>query len=239
MKVLVVDDDPSVIGLFEGGLIQEGWQVISALDGEDALQLVEKEMPDIIVLDIMLPRMSGFEVCRQLATTVAIPIVMLSARVDVDDKIKCLNMGADDYVTKPFRIDEMIARIKAILRRHQNEEICAIDPYVSGKLTINFRDRLLTYGNKTIELSNIESKIMRELVSNAPKILPYKYLLVKIWGPENRYEREYLHTFISYLRAKLEYVCDHREIIFSKRNVGYYFIEPDVPERSSDIVWNS
>lgn len=230
MKILVVDDDPSIIELCESGLAIENWEVISAINGEDAIHLVATESPDIVILDILMPGMDGFEICKRLVAEFMVPIIMLSARGDVDDKIKCLNIGADDYMTKPFRLDELAARIKAVLRRHQNYEIFPGNPYVSGDLTIDFQGKRLIYGNKEIEISNTENKILRELVANSGKVLSYDYLLGKIWGSLYKDEREYLHTYVAYLRAKLEHISNHKQIIFSKRNVGYYFIGPGISE---------
>jgi two-component system KDP operon response regulator KdpE len=222
--VLVVDDDEKILKLLRINLAREGWHVITARDGSEVFPIVERDPPDIIILDIMLPKVDGFEVCQQLRKWSQVPIIGLSARSDMEDKVKCLNLGADDYITKPFGIDELIARIKAVLRRNRfDDSIPTTTSFTSGEVTVDLGTRKVTLAGNEIRFTATEFKLLRELVLGAGQALSYRHLLGKIWGPEYKTEREYLHVYIGHLRSKLE-PDPHKPIyIVSVPGVGYEF----------------
>jgi two-component system KDP operon response regulator KdpE len=186
--------------------------------------MVEKDPPDLILLDMMMPRVDGFEVCRRLRQWSQIPIIGLSARGDSADKVRCLDLGADDYITKPFGIDELIARIKAVLRRNKMDDATpASASFASGDLKIDFIIRRVTIADSEIKVTPTEYKLLRELVLSPGQALSYRYLLGKIWGPEYKTEREYVHVYIGHLRAKIEPDPKNPEYILSVSGVGYRF----------------
>jgi two-component system KDP operon response regulator KdpE len=220
--VLVVDDDEKMLKFLRINLTKEGWHVITAKDGAEALKIVETDPPDLIILDIMMPKVDGFEVCEEIRKWSQVPIIGLSARGEMADKVKCLNLGADDYMTKPFGIDELIARVKAVLRRNRFEDsVPATSSFISGDLVVDLATRKVTRAGKDIRLTATEFKLLRELVLGAGQTLTYKYLLGKIWGPEYKTEREYLHVYIGHLRAKLEPDPRNPVYIISVPGVGY------------------
>jgi len=223
-RILVIDDEISIIKLLRANLEDEGYKVLTAMDGANAMHTIEIEPPDLVILDIIMPKMDGFEVCRQLREWSQIPIIMLSARGDENDKVKCLELGADDYVTKPFGARELIARVRALLRR--NEANHATPPkqfFVSGDLKVDFIEKRLTVDGKEVELTPTEYNLLKEFTLNAGKTLTHSYMLGKIWGPEYRMEREYLHVFVRRLRAKLESNARKRRYIKTVPRIGYRF----------------
>lgn len=222
--ILVVEDDEKMVKFLRRNLDGEGWHILTARDGAEALRIVEKDPPDLILLDIMLPKVDGFEVCRRLRQWSQVPIIGLSARGDTADKVKCLNLGADDYITKPFGIEELIARIKAVLRRNKMDDFTPARSYFEyGNLKIDFITRQMTKDGNEVKLTPTEYKLLRELVLSAGQALGYRYLLGKIWGPEYKTEREYLHVYIGHLRAKIEPNPREPTCIVSVPGVGYRF----------------
>ena len=222
--ILVVDDDEKIVKFLRYNLSREGWHILVARDGAEALQMVEKDPPDLILLDMMMPRVDGFEVCRRLRQWSQIPVIGLSARGNSADKVRCLDLGADDYITKPFGIDELIARIKAVLRRNKMDDAApASASFASGDLKIDFINRRVTVASDEVKLTPTEYKLLRELVLSPGQALSYRYLLGKIWGPEYKTEREYLHVYIGHLRAKIEPDPKNPEYILSVSGVGYRF----------------
>ena len=223
-RVLIVDDDLAIIKFLRANLKAEDYETLIAMDGAEALQTIERELPDFVILDIMLPKIDGFEVCHQLREWSQLPIIMLSARGDEEDKVKCLNLGADDYVTKPFGVGELIARVKAVFRRTEAAGATPAQPaFTSGNLTINFVERRVTIDDREVKLTPTEYNLLQELVLNAGKVLTHTHLLSKVWGPEYRDEREYLHVFIRRLRNKLEPDRANPRYILSVPAVGYQF----------------
>ncbi len=200
-RILVVDDELSIIRFLRGNLEARGYKVLTAMNGAEALQTFEMELPDLVILDIMMPKMDGFQVCQRLREWSQVPIIMLSARGDVSDKVKCLDLGADDYITKPFGKSELIARVGAVLRRTDSTTAMPAQPsFASGDLEIKFTQRCVTVAGKVVKLTPTEYGLLQELALNAGKVLTHSHLLSKIWGPEYREEREYLHVFIRRLR---------------------------------------
>jgi len=224
-RILVVDDELSIIKFLRANLEARGFKVLAAaMDGAEALQTFEMELPDLVILDIMMPKMDGFEVCRQLREWSQVPIIMLSARGDESDKVKCLDLGADDYITKPFGKGELIARVRAVLRRTEAAATMPSQPsFTSDELNISFAQRRVTIADKEVKLTPTEYNLLQELALNAGKVLTHTHLLNKVWGSEYREEREYLHVFVGRLRAKLEPDPANPSYIMAVSGVGYQF----------------
>ncbi len=221
---LIVDDELAIIKFVRANLQAEDYEALTALDGAEALETVEMELPDLVILDIMLPKIDGFEVCRRLREWSQIPIIMLSARGDEEDKVKCLDLGADDYITKPFSVDELLARVRAVLRRAQAVGAVPAQPsFISGDLEINFAARRVSFTGNEVKLTPTEYQLLQELVLNAGKVLTHIHLLNKVWGPEYREERDYLHTYVRRLRRKLELDPTEPRRLLSVPGVGYQF----------------
>jgi len=182
-----------------------GHEAAAAANGVEALQQALAQPPDVIVSDILMPQMDGFEVCRRLREWSQTPIIMLSARGDEEDKVKCLDLGADDYITKPFGASELIARVRAVVRRTETAATIPTRPsFASGDLEITFAQRRVTVAGKEVKLTPTEYALLQELILNAGKVLTHTHLLNKVWGPEYREDTQYLHVFVRRLRAKLE-----------------------------------
>ena len=225
-RILTVDDELSIIRFLRSNLEDRGYTVISATNGEEALHMIEMELPDLIILDVMMPKMDGFEVCRQLREWSQIPIIMLSARGDEKDKVRCLDLGADDYIVKPFGANELIARVSAVLRRTKAASVSPTKSSVtSGDLVINFTARQVTRAGLEIKLTPTEYALLQELAVNMGKVLTHTHLLNRVWGPEYREEREYLHVFVRRLRSKLESDPNNPKHILTVSGVGYQFTD--------------
>jgi DNA-binding response OmpR family regulator len=226
--ILVVDDEVSIIRFVSAHLRKEGYEIITASNGEEALLRAEEENPTLVLLDIMMPKMDGFEVCRRLREWSQVPIIMLSAKGEESDKVKCLDLGADDYVTKPFGGEELLARVRAVLRRVEVAgAVSDRPPFTSGKLKISFAQRQVTVAGRDVKLTPTEFGLLQELTLNAGKILTHTHLLQKVWGPEYRDEKEYLHEFVRRLRNKLEPDKEKPRYIVSVPSIGYQFRSVD------------
>ena len=224
LRILVVDDNLAVLKFLNANLQAEGYGVLTALDGAEALQVIEKQLPDLVILDIMMPTIDGFEVCRQVREWSQIPIIMLSARCDERDKVKCLDLGADDYLTKPFGVQELMARVRAVFRRIEATRAIPPQPiFTNGNLKVNFAKRKVTVADREVKLTPTEYCLLKEFVLNAGKVLTHIYLLNRAWGPEYSDEREYLHVFVRRLRAKLEPEPANPRHIITVPGVGYQF----------------
>jgi len=225
-RILTVDDELSILKFLRSNLEDRGYTVISATNGEEAINIVERELPDLIILDVMMPKMDGFEVCRRLREWSQIPIIMLSARGDESDKVQCLDLGADDYIVKPFSANELVARVSAVLRRTKTASTLPTKSVITrGDLVINLAQRKVTRAGQDIKLTPTEYALLQELVVNSGKVLTHTLLLNKVWGPEYRDEREYLHVFIRRLRAKLEPDPNKPRYITTVSGVGYQFAD--------------
>ena len=231
LRILVVDDDLAVLKYLRANLREEGYDVLTALNGIEAIQTIEKELPDLLILDIMMPTIDGFEVCSRIREWSQIPIIMLSARDDESDKVKSLDLGADDYLTKPFGIKELMARVRSVLRRTEVARAISPQPtFVHGDFKVNFSERRVTIADREIKLTPTEYCLLREFVSNAGKVLTHAFLLGRAWGPEYCDEHEYLHVFVRRLRSKLESEPSNPKYIITVPGVGYRF------ESDSDSV---
>ena len=229
MRILVVDDAPDVVESVRLGFTLQ-WrevEVLGASDGEQALDLVEKEAPDIVLLDIGLPGRDGFDVLRELRTFSDVPVVMLTARDDAMDKVKGLELGADDYVTKPFNHLELIARVRAVLRRHDMPAPASRAPsFRSGDLEMDFARQEVRLRGEPGDLTPTEYKLLYHLVRNAGHVLQHGTLLAKVWGREYMDETDYVRVYIRRLREKLGDDPDHPTYIQTERRLGYRFIAP-------------
>jgi two-component system KDP operon response regulator KdpE len=224
IRILVVDDEPAILKFLRANLEINHFETLAASNGEEAIKIVEREAPDLLVLDIMMPTLDGFETCRRLREWSQVPIIMLSARGDEDDKVKCLELGADDYITKPFGVGELTARVKAVLRRTETRSTPETEPTLScSNLEINFVERKVVARGRKVKLTPTEYDLLRELALNAEKVLTYSQLLNRVWGSEYAQEREYLHVFTSRLRAKIETDPANPTYIITVPGIGYKF----------------
>ncbi|MCC7023111.1 MAG: response regulator transcription factor [Thermomicrobiales bacterium] len=226
MKVLVIDDAAEVIEAVTVSFTLQ-WRetdVIGADNGAEGLDLIERERPDVVLLDIAMPGMDGFEVLRQVRAFSDVPVIMLTARDDVLDKVKGLELGADDYVTKPFDHLELLARVKALLRRFDMPQPVSRAPsFRSGDLTMDFTAHEVRRGGERVPLTATEYKLLYHLVRNAGRVLPHETLLAKVWGREYIDEVDYLRVYIRRLRRKLEVDPEHPRRILTERGLGYRF----------------
>ena len=223
-RILIVDDDIGVVKSVRANLQVSDCETMAAMDGSEALEIIERELPDLIILDIMLPKMNGFEVCSRVREWSQIPIIMLSARHSTEEKVKCLDSGADDYITKPFGVNELVARVRAVLRRAKDMGTKATIPsFTSGDLNISFAERRVTVGGHDVKLTPTEYNLLQELALNAGKVFPHTTLLGRIWGPEYAQEREYLRVFVGRLRKHIEPDPANPKYIVTVPGVGYQF----------------
>ena len=222
LRVLVADDDPSILRLVTANLKARGYDAIGCVDGEEAQRVIEKEFLDLIVLDIMMPKIDGIELCQQIRAWSKIPIIMLSARDDEKDKVKCLDIGADDYITKPFGIAELMARINTALRHAQSAKAnVATSNFISSDMEINFVNHTVTIAGKNIRLTPTEFQLLQELAVNSGKVLTHRLILQRVWGEEYHSEREYIRVFIGRLRRKIEHDPDNPTHLVTVPGVCY------------------
>ena len=226
MKILVVDDEPDVVEVVNlcFSLRWPDAEVTSASTGEEALKYVEQDPPDFILLDINLPGMDGFQICQEIRSYCDVPIVMLSARDGEVDKVRGLEMGADDYITKPFSHLELLARVRAVVRRYQNQMPSVGEVFESGNLKIDYASRTVTVNGGQVRLTPTEYSLLFHLSRNAGRVLPHQTLLAKVWGREYTDEIDYLKVYIRRLRQKLEGDPQTIGEIVSERGVGYKFV---------------
>ena len=226
MKVLIIDDDPDILEVVGLSLTVQ-WhdcQVLMATSGEQGLDLIETESPDVVLLDLRLPDIDGYEVCRRIRAFSDVPIVMLTARDAEIDKVRGLETGADDYVTKPFGHLELLARIRAVLRRAAMPMPTSAAPDVHiGRLSINFARREVRRDDEPVKLTPTEYNLLYHLVRNAGQVLSHSTLLAKVWGREYTDEVDYLKVYIRRLREKVEDDPQHPRLILTERGVGYRF----------------
>ena len=224
LAVLLVDDDPQLIRLVRANLESSDYRVLSASDGPTALAVLDREMPDLVVLDIMLPGTDGYELCARVREFSAVPIIFLTAKVEDVDKVKGLKMGADDYITKPFNVQELLARIEAVLRRAGSVgEVKTPPTFTRDDITVNFAQRRVTVKGKEVPLTLTEYKLLAELVSNAGRVMLHRELLTRVWGIEYQDEVEYLRAYVRHLRQKIEPDPHQPQYILSKSGIGYLF----------------
>jgi two-component system KDP operon response regulator KdpE len=226
IKILVADDEPNVRMFIRANLLARGYEVHLAKDGVETLEMAELILPDVIVLDVNMPRMYGIEACRRLREWANMPIIILSVRGDEKDKVKALDEGADDYITKPFGVEELLARIRVALRRSRGPTIAA-PLFTAGDLEVDLSKRLVRRRGQLVKLTQSEYELLAHLVSNCGKVLTHAELLHKVWGPEYGAEREYIRVFVGQLRRKIEDDPSNPRFIVTVARMGYRFVKPE------------
>lgn len=222
-KILVIEDEKGLLDLLRLRLEREGYQVLSARDGVEGLQVLWEQQPDLILLDIMMPRMNGWETCRRIRECCDLPIIMVTALGTEQDKVRGLELGADDYLTKPFSMAELVARVRAALRRHRyptsGNEILHIDE----RLAVDRARRRIIVDGQWLELSATEYRILSCLLDNAGRIVTSQSLLTQVWGWEYAEEVSYVKVYIHHLRKKIEKNPRQPSYILTERGLGYRF----------------
>ncbi|MGE0129827.1 MAG: response regulator transcription factor [Blastocatellales bacterium] len=221
--ILVVDDEMQILRVMRASLPARGYEVRTAPGGEEALDEIHKEEPDLIILDLVMPKMSGLEVCRRVREFSTVPIIVLSAKEAEADKVAALELGADDYVTKPFGLDELLARMHAILRR-VHASTTASSVFTVGDVTVDADARRVTIAEREVKLTPKEFEVLKHLVSNAGKVVTHRSLLQAVWGIESTEQTDYLRVFINQLRRKIEPDPPHPRYIITEPWVGYRFV---------------
>lgn len=222
VRILIVDDDPAIRKFIRANLEARSYQVFLAADGEEGIKIIEAELPDLVLLDIMMPGVDGLEVCRRIRTWSEIPIIMLSAREGEMDKVKCLDCGADDYLTKPFSLAELLARIKAVLRRtHDNAENVIQSRYCQGDLEVDLGQNRVILEGQDITLTKTEFKILSYLVVNAGRVITANQILSRVWGEDYIGDNHMVQVFIARLRKRLKDTSKEAKYIETRSGIGY------------------
>ena len=224
--VLVVDDEPAIVRLTRARLQADDMGVVTASSGVEALEVLDRERPDLVILDVMMPEMDGFETLRRIRQYSAVPVIMLTARVSDPDKLRGFEYGADDYLTKPFNPDELAARAHALLRRSAGVVASAHTVLTYDGVTLDLDQRVVTVNGQEVRLSRTEWDLLYQLASNAGKVMLHGELLSRIWGPEFRDEVHYLRTWVSRIRAKIDPEGSSDPLIQTFPGIGYRMISP-------------
>ncbi len=224
--ILVVDDEPRMIRFIRMNLELEGYQVIEARNGLQALEQVRQKLPDLVIMDVMMPEMDGFEALRMLREISTVPVILLTVKADEEDRIRGLELGADDYITKPFSPRELNSRVNAVLRRAEwpaptPRTVLKID----DRLSVDFNRHQVIVEGERVDLRPTEYRLLNHLIQNAGWVVPHDTLLAKVWGYEYRDETHYLRLYINYLRKKIEEDPADPKYILTERGVGYRFVD--------------
>ncbi len=227
VRILVVDDERRMIGFIRMNLELEGHLVLEAHNGYEALEALRKNLPDIILLDVMMPELNGFETLRLVREISDVPVIMLTAKGEEDDRVFGLELGADDYITKPFAPRELSSRVRAVLRRYASsastprEAVLKID----DRLSVDYNRREVIVNGEHIKLRPTEYRLLYHLIQNAGWTVPHEQLLAKVWGYEYREEAHYVRLYVNYLREKIEETPSEPKYILTERGVGYRFVD--------------
>ncbi|MCX5998908.1 MAG: response regulator transcription factor [Chloroflexi bacterium] len=224
--ILVVDDDPAVLKMLKRSLELEGYRVITADDGKTGLRLVEDMEPTLVILDVMMPGLDGFQVCERVRRFTNVPIIMLTAKGGRDEIVHGLEIGADDYLPKPFSLDELMARLKVLLRRAAERNRKQNPAFTAGGLSIDFDGKRVTNAGKDVALTRNEYLVLCSLIANAGKVLTHQQLLTEVWGPTARLSSRVVSMTIYRLRNKLGDDPRDPRFITTMNGVGYAFMEP-------------
>lgn len=226
--ILVVDDETRIARMIRMNLEHDGYDVIEAYSGQQALDMVRSRMPNLVILDVMMPGLDGYETLQILREISQVPVIMLTAKGEEEDRIRGLELGADDYVTKPFSPRELMSRVRAVLRRAEGsssagggEDIIQVD----DRLKLDFGKREVWVDGELVKLRPTEYRLLYHLVQNAGWVMTYDQLLTKVWGYEYRDETHYVRLYINYLRQKIEKDPSNPEYILTERGVGYRFVD--------------
>jgi DNA-binding response OmpR family regulator len=232
-RVLLVDDDAHIIQLVRANLQVEGYEIMVARDGAQGLATVEQEAPDLVILDVVMPEMDGTEVTRRIREFSAVPVILLTARSSEADIVRGFDAGADDYLTKPFSVNELLVRVRAVLRRSKYaDEIIRREPLRIGEIEVDFSQHRVIVRDKEIALTPIEYRLFAHLAANVGRVMLHQDLLQHVWGPEYREETEYLRVYIRYLRLKIEEIPSKPRYILTKSGAGYMLRAPQEPQDS-------
>lgn len=235
--VLAADDDPQLLRLMTRNLQLEGYEVLAASDGQQALELIESNSPDLVLLDVMMPKMDGFTVCYRVREFSAVPIIIVTARGQDQDKVRGLDLGADDYLTKPFSVDELLARVRAVLRRAQfttREHTQGLRASTAtGNLLVDYSQHIVMMNGQEVALTPTEYRIIAYLAQNVGRVVTQDLLLEHVWGPEYLGESHMLQVNINRLRRKLEVDPTQPHYILTKVGVGYSLAA--LPAGTSDV----
>jgi DNA-binding response OmpR family regulator len=228
VKILVVDDEPRYVRLIEANLTSEGYQVIKAYDGQQALTAISEQQPNLVLLDVMMPGLDGYETCERIREFSCVPVIMVTAKGEERDRVRGLDLGADDYIVKPFGASELLARVRAVLRRAQRTDTAQnADPvFVHGDLKIDLARAEVFLRDKMVYLSATEYRILLQLAHNVGQVVPSDTLLKDVWGDEYSEDKEILWVSISRLRQKLEQDPRNPEHIVTRSGVGYIIPNP-------------
>ena len=225
-KILVVDDEERMARFIRLNLEHDGFQVVEAYRGQVAMDKLRTALPDLILLDIMMPDIDGFEVLKMIREVSSVPVIMLTAKGEEDDKVKGLELGADDYITKPFSPRELVSRVKAVLRRSEIPGEDSTDVIqVDDRLKIDFNRREIWVSDQLVSLRPTEYRLLYHLVQNAGWVLTYDQILSRVWGYEYRDEPHYVRLYVNYLRQKLEKDPANPKYILTQRGIGYRFLD--------------
>ena len=223
--ILIIDDDAALAKIVQINLEREGYRTVVASSGVEGLQKAYSNQPNLVILDIMMPGMDGWVTCRRLREISDVPIIMLTARGMEADVVKGLELGADDYIVKPFGTKVLLARIHALLRRTDTSATKKPPIYSDGELTVDFVKRVVTVRSERVDLTPTEFKLLSNFVQNEGRVLPHSYLLTQVWGPEYVDEVNYLKLYVRYLRQKIEKDPSNPDYILTEWGVGYRFRE--------------
>jgi len=225
-RILVVDDEERMVRFIRLNLEHDGFEVVEAFRGMQAVDQLRSKLPDLVLLDIMLPDLDGFEVLRIIRETSSVPVIMLTAKGEEEDRVRGLELGADDYITKPFSPRELVSRVRAVLRRTEMGAGAAHGPIVvDDRLKIDFDRREIWVDGQLVQLRPTEYRLLYHLVQNAGWVITHDQLLAKVWGYEYRDEPHYVRLYINYLRKKLEKDPANPQYILTERGVGYRFVD--------------
>jgi two-component system KDP operon response regulator KdpE len=224
--ILVVDDEPRMIRFIRMNLELEGYRVVEATNGLEALDRVRKDLPDLVVMDVQMPEMDGFEALGHIRQVSTVPVIMLTVKAEEEDKVRGLELGADDYVTKPFSPRELSSRIKALLRRLEMPSPPAKTvTRIDDRLTVDFSRYQVVVDGEPVSLRPTEYRLLYHLISNPGWVMSHETLLSKVWGHEYRDESHLLRLYIAYLRKKIEADPANPQYILTERGVGYRFVD--------------
>jgi DNA-binding response OmpR family regulator len=225
-RILIVDDEERMVRFIRLNLEHDGFEVEEAFNGRQALDKLRQTLPDLIILDVMMPDLSGFEVLRMIRESNDVPVIMLTAKAEEDDRVNGLELGADDYITKPFSPRELVSRVRAVLRRtidakeHTDQTI-----QVDERLKVDFNRREVWVDNELVKLRPTEYRLLYHLIQNAGWVISHDQILANVWGYEYRDEPHYVRLYVNYLRQKLEQDPTNPKYILTERGVGYRFVD--------------